>query len=574
MWKKYHMNKKFLGIMIAAICMTTAITGCTTTDFSNAKQETQYISPDEEFVFDNDTFTVKKLFEGAMETVRYSKYLKISGTYSYSYSNDIGVQVQNTTKRESSEGPFECEIYRDENGNVCSVLNGEVTYADSMHSNMIHDIDYDTNKQAQYTYYKTRDEIDSKDQFTYYGDGDICGPINVEQILLFDINGQNIESVKKDEDVYVVKVTGNLSNAALAVDENFEGRRLVSAIYYDFDCATHELFSIALYGSRSDRNESNGITISRESKSYSLTLSVEEVSNKEVELPQIPQSASTNGLINNILMGEAELSVKEEIDNPFQVQNEFYSVASAIWSDAMTVPESDRNTLTKLQEAVRSAAEAYEIDGVDCEYALMEHDYKGNGLDGALIRFKLSSRGEDQGYIIIPFVSGADGIVPGEAISLDKRDFGIIYDSGRMLFAHDFTPNCQYQIQYRLRDDGSLLKEYEEIKTSKLSYLSDQAEVVNFPEEDWETLKRMASELDIAGMSSVSRYEIGQKSGGEWITDSYYAIDSDLSSSRTAELSDTYGLEITTKSSVSGKLSKLKYTGEENAISWVQIPSE
>ena len=88
MWKKYHMNKKFLGIMIAAICMTTAITGCTATDFSSAKQETQYISPDEEFVFDNDTFTVKKLFEGAMETVRYSKFLKISGTYSYSYSND------------------------------------------------------------------------------------------------------------------------------------------------------------------------------------------------------------------------------------------------------------------------------------------------------------------------------------------------------------------------------------------------------------------------------------------------------------------------------------------------------
>lgn len=577
MWKKYHMNKRFLGIMIAAICMTTAITGCTTTNSynsNNSKQEKQYISPDREFVFDNDEFTVKKLFEGAMETVRYSKYLKISGTYSYSYSNDIGVQVQNTTKRESSEGPFECEIYRDENGNFSSVLNGEVTYADSMHSNMIHDIDYDTNKQAQYTYYKTRDEIDSKDQFTYYGDGDICGPIDVEQILLFDINGQNIESVKKDEDVYVVKVTGNLSNAALAVDENFEGRRLVSTINYDFDCATHELVSIALYGSRSDRNESNGITISRESKSFRLNLLVDEVSNKEVELPQIPQSASSNGFINNILMGEAELSVKEEIDNPFQVQNEFYSVASAIWSDAMTVPENDRNTLTKLQEAVRSAAEAYEIDGVDCEYALMVHDYKGNGLDGALIRFKLSSRGEDQGYIIIPFVSGADGIVPGEAISLDKRDFGIINDSGRMQFAHDFTPSCQYQIQYRLRDDGSLLKEYEEIKTSKLSNLSDQAEVVNFPEEDWETLKRMASELDIAGMSSVSRYEIGQKSGGEWITDSYYAIDSDLSSNRTAELSDTYGLEITTKSSVSGKLSKLKYTGEENAISWVQIPSE
>ena len=557
--------------------MTTAITGCTTTNGYNsngAKQEPKYISPDEEFVFNNDEFTVRKLFSGAMETVNYAKYLKITGEYKYSYSSTIGAYMQSTKKKITSSGPLDYEIYRNDEGDWSSVLKGEVQYDESSTSNMIDLLNYKTWKHSVYTYYKTEDGQGTNDKFIFYGDAGISGPIDVESILRIDIDDKNIEKVGKEGDVYCIKVTGNLSDAALAVDENFEGRRLVDTIYYNFDCSTHELVGIKLTGYDSDEEETNGVTISSESESYSLTLLVSEVSYKEVELPQIPQSLATNGSLNDILLGDADLPVKEEVDNPFQVQNEFYSVASAIWSDAMTVPESDRNTLTKLQEAVRNAAEPYEIDEVDCEYTLLGPDNSEVGIDGMLIRFNLISNGETQGYIILPIISGSDGIVSGAAISLDKRDFGKINVSGRMQFAHDFTPSCQYQIQYRLRDDGSLLKEYEEIKTSKLSNLSDQAEVVNFPEEDWNSLGRMASELDIAGISSFSRYEIGERDGAEWKLETYYALDSDISTEKTDELSDNYGLEITTKSAVSKKLSKLKYTGEENAISWVQIPSE
>ena len=147
-------------------------------------------------------------------------------------------------------------------------------------------------------------------------------------------------------------------------------------------------------------------------------------------------------------------------------------MASAVWSDTMALPESDRNTVAGLKEALRSSAEAYDIDEVSSEYALYEPDYRDDVLDGALIRFRLSSGGEDQGYIIVPLISGSDGLQPGSTMSLDIKDYAKFNNSGSMQFVHDFTPSCQYRVQYKLTEGGDLKKQYEEIREAKMSNLS------------------------------------------------------------------------------------------------------
>ena len=353
-----------MGIILAATCTVTMFTGCTTT---MNYEEPEVDTLNEVHVFGEEEITAQKLFDGAQETIRYAKYMKVSGEYEYSYRNDIGVSFSNTHVKKDSSGPVEYEIYRDEDGNYSSILNGEFTWSDSYHSTMIKDADSDNSKYAEFHHYRMKTADDDQDKFICYGDDDICGSINIQSILLTDLNGKKVEKFGQSDGHYWVRLSGDLSDLRTAFGKNITGSGLLESASYYFDTETHELLGVDLSGYDSRTKESNNIKISSESSSFSLSLSIDELSNKPVELPEIPKSASDNGYINDVILNDREIALNGEIINPLDVESDFYSVAGAVWAGVLETPEEDRNTLKEIKAAIESAAQAYEIDEVNCE---------------------------------------------------------------------------------------------------------------------------------------------------------------------------------------------------------------
>ncbi len=565
------MNKKFIGTILALTCAATAITGCqTTSTYEPPKVDTI----NEVHTFDDEEISVARLFEGALETVRYAKYLKVSGKYSYSYSNSFGIVGTDSKIESDAEGPVEYEIFRDDEGNSSSILTGEVGYKHSSFIGIVDPPYTKEDKQASYTYYKTTQGADIKDRFIYYGDDGICGSVDIEKLLLAGLDGKTVKKFSKADDSYYVALEGDFSDARSAFSGSIIGSKKLSSANYYFDCKTHELQSASFGGYSSKEHESNDIHFGSEFESFHFDLIIDSVSNKAVELPKIPEGLSSNGYLNELLMNEREITISEEINNPFDIQNEFYSVASAVWDGVCEMPEEDRNTLPEIKEAMAIAASEYEIDEADCEYALLPSVSMEGGCRGVLIRYALCSEGTIVGYIIIPVTSASEGVMVGEAISLDVKDFAKISMLGRMQFAHDFTPGCQYYVQYMLTDDAELLKEYSYLQELKMSSLTDQAEVVNFPEEDWKMLQKLASEQENARLSALYRYEIREKEDDSYIYKPYYVIDSNMSSQQISDLEDAYSIEMASKAAIDKKLSKADFSIEANAVSWVQIPVE
>lgn len=581
-------RKKFCGLLLAVTCLVTAISGCK----MNSSENVEVDPLDEVHVFGDDEITVRKLFECSDEVIRYAKYLNATGDYEYTF--DSAGKTEVTKKTTSAAGPLEYECFRDENGKSSSILCGGVDYEKSEESIIHLSSDYTKHEQAKYYYYKTFDTTYVKDLFIHYGSEDICGSIDIEKILLPDIESLSIEHVGYLEDygVYCITVSGDPSPIRSAFDGNLPGVKIIDEIDYEFDAETHELVCVTLSGMASKENkESNDRTYYTDCESFLLNIEIQDVSYKEAQLPEMPQSISNNGYINDIILNDLEFRVKEDIINPFDIESEFYSVADNVWADVTAMPESDRNTLKELKTAIEVAASTYEMDVVDCNYSLLSYEsYSSDDFEGVLLKFSICGQENVEGYFIIPVIIEGNNIRVSPTIALDKKDYGAFYDSGDIDFIHDCSPSCQLLAKYRLSADAKLTKEYSEVKEARLSNLTDQAELVYFPEEDWDNLKRMAEDLEAARVASISYYEVRSTDTANtsdftyfdpnyldyvnYVYEPYYVLDVDLAKEAIEGIGDTFSINLVSKSSMDNWLKDRKNSKEQNNVKWVQILDE
>ena len=141
-----------------------------------------------------------------------------------------------------------------------------------------------------------------------------------------------------------------------------------------------------------------------------------------------------------------------------------------------------------------------------------------------------------------------------------------------MDFIREYTADCQCHMNYKLSGNGVLNRQYEEIKTSKVSALGDKDNLACYPRIERAALKSMAETLDIADLAGIIRFDIYEKEDRQM--NHYYVVDYDLGENKIQEMHEKYGFEFIDQSYVSLKIEANDYLRDDKAVEWNQFTEE
>ncbi|MCR4997897.1 MAG: hypothetical protein K6A61_11435 [Butyrivibrio sp.] len=583
----------FISLIIIALCMI-KVSEKHSSDNKNTYANEE--APEEEIVnmiddtityLDTET-TPGKIMSASEEKVKFAGLIEVTGEYSYSDKRRAGSNVGMYDSYQNSEtckGKMEYTGVRDAEGNTSSVLKGNVDYVKDVHfSSILNMPDPEKEcKEVRYEYYKENIGGNVRDSLIYYGDGDICDKINIEKILAPDVSQLVVKSAYVSDGFIVIEVAGTAHSAFDGFGANVKGKSLISGATYVFDENTSDLKRVVVSGTDvDDRSEERNVGFSDKNityryddvttKGFDVTLNINNISKDSSAMIPFPDSVSPNGNINDLIANEGDFKYSKSVICPFSNGGEDFEVVSNIWNDVDVRNIDHYFSIKELVALLKEIAPNYGCDDVACGYAAVSTGASAEYVNGVLVKYELLNDGTVKYVMVLPIIFGDSKPCAECCIAyagLDNADFG--YD-GSMDFIREYTADCQCHMNYKISGDGVLVRQYEEIKTSKVSALGDENNLSCYPGNERAALKSMAETLDIADLAGIIRFGIYEKDDKKM--NHYYVVDYDLGENKIQEMHEKYGLEFINQSSIPSKIEANDYLRDDKTVAWNQFTDE
>lgn len=528
--------------------------------------------------------TPGKIMSASEENIKFAGLIEVTGECSYSNIRLTGPDIESDNTNQESEtyqGKMEYTGVRDAEGNTSSIFTGNVDYVKAVH------FGYTTgtpdpakeSKEARYEYYKENIGGNSRDSLIYYGSGDICDKINIEKILAPDVSQLVVKSASVSDGLIVIEVVGTADSAFDGFGSKIKGKSVISGAKYVFDASTSDLKRVVVSGIDVD-DRSEEITIGDikcqygdvRTESFEVALNINNISKTPSEMIPFPDSVFPNGNINDLIKNEGEFKYRMAVKCPFSNGSDDLEVVSNIWNDVDLRNTDHYFSIKELAALLKEIAPNYGCDDVACSYAEISTDNSGEYSNGLLVKYELLNEGSVKYVMVLTIILG-DGKTSAEWCigfsGSDQADFG--YD-GSMDFIREYTADCQCHMNYKLSDNGVLNRQYEEIKTSKVSALGDKDNLACYPRIERAALKSMAETLDIADLAGIIRFDIYEKEYRQM--NHYYVVDYDLGENKLQEMHEKYGVEFIDQSYVSSKIEANDYLRDNKEVVWNQFTDE
>ncbi|WP_026513559.1 hypothetical protein [Butyrivibrio sp. LB2008] len=531
----------------------------------------------------NTETTPRKIMGASEEKIKFAGLIEVTGEYSYSNIRLTGPNIKSDNTDQDSEtcqGKMEYTGVRDAEGNTSSILMGNVDYVKDVHFGYLGTPDpAKESKEVRYEYYKENIGGNARDSLIYYGSGDICDKINIEKIIAPDVSQLVVKSATVSDGHIVIEVVGTADSAFDGIGSQIKGKSVIDRATYVFDASTSDLKRVVVSGidvdDRSEEITIGDIKCQREdvrTETFEAALNINNISKTPSEMIPFPDIVSPNGNINDLIKNEVEFKYRMAVTCPFRNGSDDLEVISNIWNDVDLRNTDHKFSVKELVALLKEIAPNYGYDDVACRYALISIDNSGEYSDGMLVKYELLNEGAVKYVVVLP-IRLADGKTSAEWCigfkGSDQADFG--YD-GSMDFIREYTADCQCHMNYKLSGNGVLNRQYEEIKTSKVSALGDKDNLACYPRIERAALKSMAETLDIADLAGIIRFDIYEKEDRQM--NHYYVVDYDLGENKIQEMHEKYGFEFIDQSYVSLKIEANDYLRDDKAVEWNQFTDE
>ena len=556
------MKRTLISLILATTLATTILTGC----------EPLVVDPlDKRYEVDGVATTARQLFEAGKEDFDYSKHLECKGSYYFSdkvrsVSHDESVTYW--THDEYKKGEFGFSRFYEDADNNLTVYSGE--FSDSMNYNSAPSISYDhrSKNNVKVSLYKKTQNGQQTQYYQYDGNRNIEAIIDAEAIFPENFDGMSVicsRYTERGKNMLDVTLSGDVGYLRKVFGKGCQGYIYAKNARYSFCLDDNKLKEIVIFGDSASEKSSVNTGVQIRQSEVNLTMTITEMSNEAVEMPESPTIMSENDDIDRILTGDEEFIVSEGIENPANCRDDFCKDAVHIWEELMALPEEDRNTLTKISDQLADIAITHEYYDYTCTYALLEKDI-------CVVRFSFFDYvGKPMGYIFVPFQCKIDNdkkdqTIVGNAFCASGADTIEIGSEGGFSFDHKDDYEKKHHYKYWLDKYMNLELGYRAYKLERLSLLNKDEELEEFVEESRSELKRLGEEYRLPVLSDITEYYLNK------YDETYYVVNIHMDEEYTIGIMRDYDLNIVYEDEMKSKLAYLDR--KETEVSWVQISDE